>query len=686
MAVWTHGPRRQRTCEEMLLIEASAFAISTRVMVITCSSVGDIIAIAQVILSSIAKGLKESTGGAQECRDFVDELEALASVMDDVGRRAHNSSDKLQGALLDDIRRCYSDVERARKLLSSFEILHPDHASDVPSGSKLGSRLTQRPLKKLQWHLMMKPEAAEFTKRFQSWRSLIHLRIALLNDENAQLRVQEQRDLVSLVRDDIAKLSDSSSAHQRALERLLDEDGAQFPAEEQRELVRLIRDDIEKLSASSSAHQHDFERNFGSDMQALSQEQRELVSLLRDDIAKLSTSSRAHQRALECLLNNDTAQVCAQEQRDLVMTIRDDIAKLSATSMAHQHECERVLGSSGVQVPVQQEQRELELGVVRSDIAELAETLNALRREVKHRFPTPSPVPQGIAPRLSILGGGFSSGSGSTIASGEGNAQHPINTAYDRTIFLEQACELPSINELFNLKPASLTSELGGMSAETFLSKSSTLASSVHDEMAPDIPPSSEDPAYPPSGLQAPIPNEFLVMGYIAMSFGPENASKLFNKFVGSRDFRSAPVGITRYQDGSYRTTSHPGIVLDYYADQKGTVVQQKMWQPSQIGDLQRHFRDATIRNPIFFIRTDYIIGVDMSHVRCGGALSIFHPNVIAPSGGLTTTNFCIKWPGYAEEFKKQVELRGAKQCQMPITLSKLVERIAKFVELFVDV
>ncbi|KZV71526.1 hypothetical protein PENSPDRAFT_684463 [Peniophora sp. CONT] len=167
------------------------------------------------------------------------------------------------------------------------------------------------------------------------------------------------------------------------------------------------------------------------------------------------------------------------------------------------------------------------------------------------------------------------------------------------------------------------------------------------------------------------------------MSFGSEDTIKLFNKFIGSRDFHRAPTGIVRHQDSSYRAATRPDIVLDYCADQKGTVVRQAMWQPSQSGDVHRHFRDATIRNPIFFIRADYIIGVDMSHVRSGGALSIFNSNVPAPLGGLTTTNFCIKWPGYAQEFKKQVELRGAKQ--MPITMSKLVERIAKFVEHFVD-
>ncbi|KZV68973.1 hypothetical protein PENSPDRAFT_500876 [Peniophora sp. CONT] len=180
------------------------------------------------------------------------------------------------------------------------------------------------------------------------------------------------------------------------------------------------------------------------------------------------------------------------------------------------------------------------------------------------------------------------------------------------------------------------------------------------------------------------IPNEFLVMGYIAMSLGPENANKLFNKFVGSLDFSSVPAGIIRYQDSSYRATARPEIVLDYHVDSKGTIVRQTMWQPLQNGDVIRHFRDATIRVPVFFIGTDNVIGVDMSHAtRSGGALNIFHPNVPAPLGGVAATNFCIKWPGYTQEYKKKVELRVADRTA--ITMSKLVERVARFVEHFLE-
>lgn len=135
------------------------------------------------------------------------------------------------------------------------------------------------------------------------------------------------------------------------------------------------------------------------------------------------------------------------------------------------------------------------------------------------------------------------------------------------------------------------------------------------------------------------VQNEFLVMSYAAMSFGPANAEKLFKNYTSNGDFNS----IIRCPDGSYRRTTHPDIVLDYHTDEKGTVVRQKMWQPSQTGDVRRHVQGVRLLPPVFFIRTDNIKGVDMSHVRSGGALNILHSNEPARLGGLATTHLTIK-------------------------------------------
>ncbi|VDC00939.1 unnamed protein product [Peniophora sp. CBMAI 1063] len=184
-------------------------------------------------------------------------------------------------------------------------------------------------------------------------------------------------------------------------------------------------------------------------------------------------------------------------------------------------------------------------------------------------------------------------------------------------------------------------------------------------------------------------PNEHLVVGFIANSFGPENASKIFDKFIrspGSQDHQRPPAHILQYTDGTYRSNSRPDIVLDYPNDGKGTIVPQGMWQPMQNGDVARHVRDATLLFPIFFINLNYTIGVELAQIvnaRPGTPVNIYRANELVPLGNLATTHLCLKWPGYAQGYRKQVEIKDANK--VPITMSKLVERIASFVSRFID-
>lgn len=148
---------------------------------ITLSSVGDIIAVAQ-LLFGVVKALKDSTGAAQAYSDFVYRLKALASVMEEVGRRAEDSSnEKLQKHILDDVRRCCSDLDRAGKLILGFEDLLQAHSSGAPSSVGIRDRVALG-AKKLRWHFMNNSEASSFTRQFRDWCALIHLRITLLNE------------------------------------------------------------------------------------------------------------------------------------------------------------------------------------------------------------------------------------------------------------------------------------------------------------------------------------------------------------------------------------------------------------------------------------------------------------------------------------------------------------------------
>lgn len=146
---------------------------------------------------------------------------------------------------------------------------------------------------------------------------------------------------------------------------------------------------------------------------------------------------------------------------------------------------------------------------------------------------------------------------------------------------------------------------------------------------------------------------------------------------------------------------------LCYKPNPRGTVVQQSLWQPAQRGDMQRHVDDAALVPPVFFIRpSDFVVGLPMSYVLNappGSPFDISNSDARAPLGGFPNTHFCLmvsealtliylidlpdenitQWPGYPE-YRKQVELRNTSR--VPITMSRLVMRIARFVERFVEV
>ncbi|KZV68964.1 hypothetical protein PENSPDRAFT_686785 [Peniophora sp. CONT] len=184
---------------------------------ITCSSVGDIIAVAELI-HKIVKALKDNKGAAQDYRDFVHGLEMMASVMEEVHRIARNSANGIiQDVVLDYARRCCVDLHRANELTSGFEILIRTQSSAVSNGVGVGDRLS-RGARKLRWHFMKSSEAAEFTQRFRDYCSHIQLCVTLLNENTANFRAQQQQRRADLgvltVREDIALLSASSSSRQ----------------------------------------------------------------------------------------------------------------------------------------------------------------------------------------------------------------------------------------------------------------------------------------------------------------------------------------------------------------------------------------------------------------------------------------------------------------------------------------
>ncbi|VDB88665.1 unnamed protein product [Peniophora sp. CBMAI 1063] len=180
-------------------------------------------------------------------------------------------------------------------------------------------------------------------------------------------------------------------------------------------------------------------------------------------------------------------------------------------------------------------------------------------------------------------------------------------------------------------------------------------------------------------------------MGFIAMSFG-SNTFLLLNHLMSVPDCRL--IGIQHCPDGSFRyrgSNGQPSPAIDYYYDQKGTVIQQEMWRPMQPGDVHRHFDNARMQWPIFFHnavmvqggQSRVIVGIELSLAgHASLRQTMIQPDALSPLGGLTTTHLCLKWPGYPE-YKKQIEIQDSRR--QPIRMIKLVERIARFIDRWID-
>jgi len=130
---------------------------------------------------------------------------------------------------------------------------------------------------------------------------------------------------------------------------------------------------------------------------------------------------------------------------------------------------------------------------------------------------------------------------------------------------------------------------------------------------------------------------------------------------------------IAHHIDASYR---HPsGIVLDYRADNRGSVVRQ----------FQQVFAmnvvHTALQAPVFFVRATGLVGIEASIAYNGWPRDLINVQNAAPLGGPTIANLVLNWPGYPE-FKKQVEVVDSRG--QPITMGKLVERVARFVARFI--
>ena len=91
-------------------------------MPITCNAVGDIIALATLVLDAI-RALNDARGSAAEHRKFKSELKGLHTILEAAARVAKDSVDNaLREELIREIDECGQDIQEALKRVAKFSV------------------------------------------------------------------------------------------------------------------------------------------------------------------------------------------------------------------------------------------------------------------------------------------------------------------------------------------------------------------------------------------------------------------------------------------------------------------------------------------------------------------------------------------------------------------------------------
>ncbi|KZV62436.1 ankyrin [Peniophora sp. CONT] len=121
---------------------------------ITCNAVGDIIAIAALVLD-VARALKDTRGSASEYRRFSGDLDALHKMLTTTARVAGDSVDNvLRDEIIHEVAQCARDVQSALSRIAKFSALD----ENVTVGGGLRVKL-KRNWYKLEWRLARRDEA-----------------------------------------------------------------------------------------------------------------------------------------------------------------------------------------------------------------------------------------------------------------------------------------------------------------------------------------------------------------------------------------------------------------------------------------------------------------------------------------------------------------------------------------------
>ena len=141
---------------------------------ITCNAVGDILALATLVLD-IAHALNDSRGSSAEYRAFTTELNSLNIVLASVARVAELTADvKLRAEIVYEADRCGKDIQRGLDRIVKFSLLGLNEHKCAPLRVKL-----KRQWYKVDWHFgartsvqEVRAELAAATQRLSAYMAI----------------------------------------------------------------------------------------------------------------------------------------------------------------------------------------------------------------------------------------------------------------------------------------------------------------------------------------------------------------------------------------------------------------------------------------------------------------------------------------------------------------------------------
>ncbi|VDB88670.1 unnamed protein product [Peniophora sp. CBMAI 1063] len=186
----------------------------------------------------------------------------------------------------------------------------------------------------------------------------------------------------------------------------------------------------------------------------------------------------------------------------------------------------------------------------------------------------------------------------------------------------------------------------------------------------------------------------FMDRGYIANMF--ESAARTYWSAVLKTTPEGLPLQMISGPSPCWCISPHEhtagaqnaGRVLDYMLDADhatGPVVPQQLWQP-----LYKRIREVLVDNsrlcmPVFFVAQESgHVGLSLSDALAKKHYLLQGHDQAVDLGGKVTTHIRILWKGYAE-YKRQIQIQDQTNDRKPITLSRLVEHVARTVQRFVE-